>query len=329
MIISRTPLRISYIGGGSDMSQWWRDQGQPGAVISTAITKYIYIMVNARFDSKVRASYSCTEIVDDASQLRHELIREALGSVGIRHGIEVVSVADLPSGLGLGSSSSYTVGLFKALWAHMGKTKVRPVELAWSACDVEIDRCGKPIGKQDQYIAAYGGFRYFRFMPDGTVKTTIIRMTSETRCSVRDYTLLLYLGGGGNRSVILNDQGERLQSGETAKIMTDMVTLTDYAKDCLEGGNIKEFGQALNVGWFLKRKLATGISNPDIDDLYLTAIRHGALGGKVLGAGGAGFMMIFAPPHTHAAIIEHTKCDAMPVQIQASGSLLNRGMYWR
>jgi D-glycero-alpha-D-manno-heptose-7-phosphate kinase len=306
MIITRTPLRISFAGGGSDLPAYY--EREPGAVVSTAIDKYIYITVNPKFDHMIRASYSVTEIVDSVAELKHELIREALYLLGIKEGIEITSISDIPSqGTGLGSSSSYTVGLLNALYAFKGHM-AGAERLADEACHIELDRCRKPIGKQDQYIAAYGGLQYIRFNPDGSVFTDPILCSPETRKRLQSRLLLLYTGLTRSADNILTEQTQKTRSdGDKRATLQRMVGLADQLCEALSRDDIDAFGEILHAGWLEKRKLASNISNGRIDDWYERARANGAIGGKLLGAGGGGFLLLYADPARHTDI-----CRALP-----------------
>lgn len=306
MIISRTPLRISFVGGGSDLAAFYSQE--TGSVVSTAINKYIYITVNQKFDHKIRASYSRTEIVDSRAELQHELIREALGLVGIEGAIEITSISDIPSqGTGLGSSSTYTVGLLNALHAYTGRL-AGAERLAREACHIEIERCGLPAGKQDQYIAAYGGLKYIRFNPDGSVYTDPVICQPETRQRVQKRLLLLYTGLTRRSTDILREQSHNTENDLAKRDgLRRMVALAGQLHDALIHNDLDGFGEVLHAGWMEKRRLASGISNPQINQWYETARLHGALGGKVLGAGGGGFLLLYAPQNRHQEI-----CQALP-----------------
>lgn len=298
MIITRTPLRISFAGGGSDLPAYYEQER--GAVVSTAIDKYIYITVNPKFDHKIRASYSITEIVDGVERVQHELIRESLYMLGIREGIEITSISDIPSqGTGLGSSSSYTVGLLNALYAYKGHM-AGAERLAREASHIEIDRCRKPIGKQDQYIAAYGGLQYIRFNPDGTVFTDPILCSPDTRKRLQSRLLMLYTGLTRSADDILSEQTRETRSNEEKRAsLQRMVGLADQLYEALSRDQVDAFGEILHAGWLEKRRLATNISNVRIDDWYERARANGAVGGKLLGAGGGGFLLLYADPAHH------------------------------
>ena len=306
MIISRTPLRISFVGGGSDLPAFFRQD--PGAVVSTAINKYIYITVNPKFDRKIRASYSRTEIVDHIDELQHELIREALKVVQIDGAIEVTSISDIPSqGTGLGSSSSYTVGLLNALHAYTGRL-AGAERLAQESCEIEIDRCEHPIGKQDQYIAAYGGLKYIRFNPDESVFTDPIICNPRTRHWLQERLLLLYTGMTRSANTILSEQSRNTETDESKRdCLRRMVALARQLREALILNDLDSFGEVLHANWLEKCRLASCITNPKINEWYETARAHGAIGGKILGAGGGGFLLLYAPVNRHREI-----CQALP-----------------
>ncbi|MBI3784259.1 MAG: GHMP kinase [Deltaproteobacteria bacterium] len=321
MIISRTPLRISFVGGGSDLAAFYSHE--PGAVVATTITKYVYIMVNPKFDRRIRASYSRTEIVDRVDDLEHELIRESLRATGIDGAIEITSISDIPSrGTGLGSSSAYTVGLLNALYAYRGLLASAD-RLADEACTVEIDRCGKSIGKQDQYMVAYGGLKYIAFTPDGNVLVTPILCSTETRRQLCDNLLLLYTGQTRLSDDVLPEQAHNLRvDPERRAAVRRMVDLADQMRDQLAANRIDDFGALLHENWMVKRTLASNVSNPAIDAAYNLARLHGALGGKILGAGGGGFLLLYAPPERHSEICRALELPATRVRFEPHGSRL-------
>lgn len=302
MVISQTPLRISFVGGGSDLASYYKYSY--GAVVSTSIDKYIYITVNSKFDDKIRASYSKTEIVGEVGELKHELIRESLNLLNIKKSIEITSISDIPStGTGLGSSSTYTVGLLNALRAHLGKVS-SPEFLADGACRIEINKCGKPIGKQDQYAAAYGGLNFIRFNTDGSVTVEPIVISPKTKRKLQNNLLMLYTGMTRSSSKILSRQKKNTEDDNGKKIiLRQMVQLAEEMRKVLNEGKLSSFGHLLDVNWELKKKLAGGISTLQIDRWYGTAKKNGALGGKILGAGGGGFLMLYAPRSKHGKIL--------------------------
>ncbi len=301
MIISKTPMRMSFVGGGSDLRSFYREHG--GAVVSTAIDKYMYITVNRKFDSGIRASYSQTEEVEAAHQIKHPLIRAALKLTGIEGGVEMAAMADIPSrGTGLGSSSSFTVGLLHALYGFRHRY-VSPETLASEACHIEIEICGDPIGKQDQYAAAYGGLNYIRFHPDETVSIDPILCSAETTASLQERILVFYTGRVRSASELLAEQSKKTAGDKrTQQTLVKMVALAADMKRELESGNADGFGEILHENWMHKKTLVDGISDDEIDGWYESARRAGASGGKLLGAGRGGFLMVFAPPERHEAI---------------------------
>lgn len=293
MIISQTPLRISFFGGGTDLPAYYR--AQPGMVLSTAVDKYCYITVNRRFDHTLRISYSRTEIVDSVEEIHHPLIREALKLTGVNAGVEITSIADIPAGTGMGSSSTFTVGLLTALHAFRGR-HVSAAELARSACEIEIDRVGEPIGKQDQYAAAFGGLNVITFHPDETVAVDPVICPHGVRQELDSCLMLFYTGLTRAAGSILKDQQARTASLEG--YLTQMRDLVDQGRQVLlEGRHLARFGSLLHDGWELKRALSDKISAPLIDEAYTAARAAGALGGKLLGAGGGGFLLIYAERH--------------------------------
>ena len=301
MIISRTPLRVSFCGGGTDLPAFYKTQ--PGAVVSTAIDKYIYITVNKKFDNKIRASYSHTEIVEHAGELKHDLIRECLRKVGVSGGVEITSISDIPSsGTGLGSSSSYTVGLLNALYAYTGRS-ASAERLAREASQIEIEILGKPIGKQDQYAAAYGGLQYIQFNADETVFVDPVICDPDTKQKIESRLLMLYTGLTRSADGILAEQSQNTASEDQKRfVLSQMKSHADQLRDALGQNDLDSFGELLHRGWELKQTLAKGISNPQINEWYQTARKHGAIGGKLLGAGGGGFLLLYAYPEQHQLI---------------------------
>jgi D-glycero-alpha-D-manno-heptose-7-phosphate kinase len=320
MIISRTPLRVSFAGGGSDLPAFY--EHEPGVVVSVAINKYIYINVNKKFDHKIRASYSVTEIVDTPQELKHELIREALFLTGVESGVEITSISDVHSyGTGLGSSSAYTVGLLNGLYAYQGR-HVGAERLAREACAIEIERCAKPIGKQDQYIAAYGGMQHIRFNPDGTVFVDPVICKPETRQTLDQRLLMLYTGITRSADNILQEQKANTESDQSKRdVLREMTRLAGDLCEALQRDELDMFGQILHEAWLLKRSLASGISSGQIDDWYTRARANGALGGKILGAGGGGFLLVYAHEERHADIIAALpELEPLPFHFEPQGS---------
>jgi D-glycero-alpha-D-manno-heptose-7-phosphate kinase len=298
MIVSKTPFRMSFVGGGSDLPGFYREE--IGAVVSTAIDKYMYIAVNRKFDQKIRIAYSRTEEVETPQQIEHPLVRHALDVAGIDGGIEIASMADIPSrGTGLGSSSSYTVGLLNALFAYRNEY-VSKDALARLACEIEIDRCGEPIGKQDQYAAAHGGLNLIRFHPDSSVSVDPIICAPAVLAHLEASTLVFYTGRARSASTILTEQSVAMASNR--RLIRRMAQLAFDMKIELESGRLDTIGPILDENWCLKKQMSERISDAQINEWYDTGKATGALGGKLLGAGQGGFLMFFAPPDLHTRI---------------------------
>ena len=303
MIISRTPLRMSFAGGGSDLPSFYERFG--GAVLSTAIDKYIYVTCNPKFDSGIRVAYSKTEEVTSVDQIEHRIVRATMNLLEAKGGIEITTIADVPSrGTGLGSSSSFTVGLLNVLHAFQGRY-ASAAKLAEESCRVEIDLCGEPIGKQDQYAAAFGGFNLFEFRHDGRVDVTPVVMPQECRQMLSRRIIAFYTGVTRRASTLLEVQSASFASdANKQKALRRMVELTYVMKAELESGHIASFGEILHENWELKKSLTSAISSAQIDEWYDAARRNGATGGKILGAGAGGFLIFYADEERHAAIAE-------------------------
>ena len=319
MILSKTPLRMSFVGGGSDMPSFYEEE--LGAVLSTTIDKYIYIAVNPKFDRRIRVSYSQTEDVDHRTEVQHPLVREALAKTGIDGGIEIASLADIPSrGSGLGSSSSYTVGLLNALYAYQSRYASK-AELACDACDIEIEKCGEPIGKQDQYAAAFGGLNLIQFHPDGSVQVDPVLCARHLTRELEDNILVFFTGRTRSASALLAKQSEALKNEDRKTIMRQMVALVFDLKRELEQGSIANVGPILHANWMLKSKLSDGITDSEIDRWYQTGLANGATGGKLLGAGNGGFIMFFAAPERHADIVKALyPLEQLPIRFDQGGT---------
>jgi len=286
MLITQTPLRISLAGGGTDLAAYYTES--PGAVVSTAIDKFVYVILNQRFDEKIYISYSKKEIVDSVDEIQHELVREAMRIAGVTKGVEIAIMADIPSeGSGLGSSSSLTVGLLNAFYAYRG-VQVTAEQLADEACRIEIDICGKPIGKQDQYIAAYGGLRFFEFNADGSVTTEELPIGRE-RLELGSRLMLFYTNITRQANVILKDQTAKTASKKD--FLDQIRALADRAREAIRAAEYDEIGAVLKENWKLKRELADGITTPAIEEMVSKAMAGGALGCKISGAGGGGFLL--------------------------------------
>lgn len=298
MIVSKTPFRMSFVGGGTDLPAFYREE--TGAVVSTSIDKYMYIAVNQKFDERIRISYSRTEEVETPAQIAHPLVRHALDVAGIGGGIEIASMADIPSrGTGLGSSSAYTVGLLNALFAYHNRY-VSKDTLARLACEIEITRCGDPIGKQDQYAAAYGGLNLIRFHPDESVAVDPVICGPATLAALEGSVLVFYTGRARNASPVLAEVTAHIAGSR--QLMRRMVQLAFDLKKALESGALGDVGPILDENWRLKRQISPEVSDVQIDEWYAAAMAHGALGGKLLGAGKGGFLMFIAPPDRHVRI---------------------------
>jgi D-glycero-alpha-D-manno-heptose-7-phosphate kinase len=319
MIITQTPLRMSFAGGGSDLPSFYRQFG--GAVVSTAIDKYVYVNVNKKFDNRIRLSYSRTEDVESVDKIEHRVVRGALKKLDISGGLEITSIADIPSlGTGLGSSSSFAVGLLLALHAYQS-TYISPGDLAEEGCAVEIDLCGERIGKQDQYAAAFGGLNFFRFERDDSVIVEPILCSGEALLRLQSSLVTFYTGQTRQTSSILNEQSEQAGSNpKTQKLLQRMVKLAYELRTELNRGHVEALGQILDEGWRLKRELHPDVSNRVIDLCYETAKRAGAVGGKLLGAGGGGFLTFFAPPELHTQIENAIGLRRVDVCLERSGS---------
>ena len=317
MIIVQTPLRISFFGGGTDFPSFFMEEG--GCVLSSAIDKYIFVAVKSRFDHKLRIGYTQTEMVDRVEEIQHELIREAMHVTGIGSGIEITTMGDIPSeGSGLGSSSTVTVGALHALYTHLGEI-VSAEKLAREACSIEIDRLKKPIGVQDQYIAAYGNLRFFDFMPDGQVKTEKVSLDTESRRAFNDRFLLFFTGVSRRADNILKEQKENIK--DRIAVLREIKQMVYEARTVLANGDFDAFGLLLHESWKLKKSLAGSITNGAIDDLYELARREGAIGGKITGAGGGGFLLLYVPYENQAAV-RNALCglQELPFRLESDGT---------
>jgi len=318
VIITRTPLRISFAGGGTDLPSFYRTFGG-GAVTSAAIDRYIHVLVNEKFDKAIRVAYSRTENVDRLDDLQHGLVREAMRVAGVHEALEVHTIADIPSeGTGLGSSSSLTVGLLNALYAHRGVLK-DPAELAEEACRIEIDRLGGTLGKQDQYIAAFGGVEYFDFRADDSVRASPIPISTENRIELSDHLSLFYTGITRRAEGILKEQNSRTE--ENRESLVRLRELAGIARSAIVQRDWPRLGEVLDEGWRLKRSLTSGISSDEIDRHYAAAKAAGAYGGKITGAGGGGFLLLLHPPErSHQIAAALSPMTRLPVRITPEGS---------
>ncbi len=316
MIVVETPLRISFAGGGTDFQDFYVRDG--GAVLSTAIDKRVYVVVKDRFDDAICVNYSKRERVNNIDELEHELVREAMRLTGSRGGIEITTLADIPSeGTGLGSSSAVTVGLLHALHTYQGEI-VSARELAEQACQIEIDILKKPIGRQDQYICAFGNMRFIRFC-DNSIDVEKVGIAAREKKRLNESLLLFYTGITRQSSEILSEQKANIES--QIDTLSEMKTLAFKAKDALLAGAFDEFGEILHQNWELKKKLAGRISNHSIDEIYAAARKAGAIGGKITGAGGGGFLLLYCHYGKQDEVRDALKgLRELPYRFQSDGS---------
>ncbi len=318
VIITRTPLRISFAGGGTDLPSFYRNYGG-GAVTSAAIDKYIHVLVNPKFEKTIRVAYSRTENVERFEDLQHELVREAMRVTGAHEALEVHTIADIPGeGTGLGSSSTVTVGLLNALYAYRGVLK-DPAELAEEACRIEIERLGGTLGKQDQYIAAFGGVQRFEFRPDDTVRASPIPLQALDRDALSEHLSLFYTGITRKAGGILEKQDSRTATNKDSLVR--MRDLAGEARTAIIARDWPRLGGVLDEGWSLKRGLTAGISSSAIDGQYAAAKAAGAYGGKITGAGGGGFLLLMHPPGAGPKVAAAlAPLERLPIRITPEGS---------
>ena len=320
MILTRTPFRVSFAGGGSDLRSFY--SRRPGAVVSTTIDKAMYVAIHPYFHDKIRIKYSRTEDVASAADVQHPLVRECLRMVGIERGMEIASFADVPAGTGMGSSSAFTVGLLHALMARAGQTPNRE-RLAEAACQIEIDELAEPIGKQDQYAAAYGGLNYVRFLADERVEITPIQCSPATRETLNARLMLFYVGQERPAKPILAEQARNMADTEKFQRVSRMADLAEELRRSLENNDVDCFGEILHQGWLMKAGVATGITNDAIESSYRRGREAGAEGGKLLGAGGGGFLLLYCrePRQAHVrAALAHLR--EMPFRMSSEGTRL-------
>lgn len=316
MIITRTPFRISFVGGGTDLASYYKTGY--GAVVSTTIDRFMYITINKRFDDSIRVSYSKTEIVDNVDDLEHDIVKAALKMVGISKCIEITSISAIPVGTGLGSSSSFTVGLLNALYMYIGK-QCSAHELAEKACHLEIDILKHPIGKQDQFAAAYGGTNYFKFNADGSVVYKPINLTPSDLEAMNSKLTMWYTGISRSADSILTQQNnDTLKKLDTLDFMRDQAD--SLAEDLNKNGFSESFAKVLHEGWLKKKSITESISNNRIDDLYQIALANGAKGGKILGAGGGGFLLLYCDAEKRDNLRDTLGLTNMPFKITCHGS---------
>lgn len=317
MIITKTPFRISFCGGGSDMPDFYRDHG--GCVVSTSINRYMYISIHPFFDeNKTSLKYSQTETVENLSDIQHSIFKRVLTDMNVS-GVEITSTADVPSGTGLGSSSSFTVGLLHTLYCYKDKYLSKN-QIAEEACDVEINRLGNPIGKQDQYAAACGGLNFITFHRDDTVTVEPIIMNQETLKELQDNIVIYYTGITHDANKILAEQKSNISQKDKTDNLISMCNLAKSMKKVLEENELSDFGNILNEGWQKKRELASGITDVKIDEMYETAMRNGASGGKLLGAGGGGFLLFYCEKYKQKRLDEAMNLKRFPVRFEHDGT---------
>lgn len=317
MIIVQTPLRISFFGGGTDFRSFFMQEG--GCVLSSAIDKYIFVTIKQRFDSKLRIGYTQTEMVDEVDHIHHELIRESLRTTRIDRGVEITTMGDIPSeGSGLGSSSTVTVGALHAMYAYLGE--IVPAErLAREACTIEIETLKKPIGIQDQYIAAYGGLRFFEFLPDGTVRAEKVRLSPEAERVLNSNFMLFFTGVSRDSSSVLREQVNNLK--DRLSELREIKEMACEARSVIEKENFEALGILLHQSWELKKRLAGTISNGWINELYEVARRAGAIGGKIAGAGGGGFLLLYVPfEYQNRVRMALHGLQELPFRLEADGT---------
>jgi D-glycero-alpha-D-manno-heptose-7-phosphate kinase len=317
MIITQTPLRIGLVGGGTDLPGYYTEHG--GRVLNAALDKYVYVIVKQRFDDDIYVNYSKKEIVSRVEDLEHELVREAMQMTGVSSGVEITTLADIPSaGSGLGSSSAVTVGLLHALYAYRGR-QVPAEELAERACMIEIEKCGKPIGKQDQYIAAFGGIRDLRFGPGDVVVAEELGLPAPARRALQQQIMLFYTGITRSADPILAEQNANVEA--TQPQLDLLRDLAGFAVERLREGDVDGVGSAVRESWEAKRKLASGVSNDRIDQAVTRALDAGASGAKLTGAGGGGFLLVICPAERQRAVRESlTDMREFPVGLDHLGS---------
>jgi D-glycero-alpha-D-manno-heptose-7-phosphate kinase len=317
LIIVQTPLRISLFGGGTDFSSYFREEG--GCVLSSAIDKYIFVTIKERFDSKLRIGYTQTEMVDRVDEINHELIREALRLTGIERGVEITTMGDIPSeGSGLGSSSTVVVGALNAMYSYHGEL-VAAERLAREACTIEIETLKKPIGIQDQYIAAYGGLRFFEFLPSGEVTAEKVKLSPEALRVLNSNFMLFFTGVSRSSSSILKEQTYNMK--DRLAELREIKQMACQARCDIERGNFDTLGSLIHQSWEIKKRLAGTISNEQINGMYETARRAGAIGGKLTGAGGGGFLLLYVPYESQNKVRTALRgLQELPFRLEADGT---------
>jgi D-glycero-alpha-D-manno-heptose-7-phosphate kinase len=315
MIITQTPLRISFVGGGTDFEDYYLKYG--GAVFSTAIDKYVFVIIKERFDDLICVNYTQRERVARVDDLHHDLVREAMKMSGVSKGVEITTLADVPAeGTGLGSSSSVTVGLLQALYTYKGELKTAET-LAGDACRIEVDILKKPIGKQDQYISAYGNLRFLTFNKEGIDVEKVV-LPLDIRRRLNESLLCFYTGITRKADEILGEQKSNIN--DRLAILNKMKELAFQAKSALLNGAFDQFGEILHSSWELKKNMASKITNDTIDSMYETAIKAGAIGGKITGAGGGGFLLLYCRKEKRDNVRKILKLRELPFHFEQDGS---------
>lgn len=328
MLITKTPFRISFCGGGSDFAAYYEKYG--GCVLSTSINKYMYLSIHPYFNEKqTMLKYSENELIEDLKEIKHRIFHQVLNDMQV-FGVEISSTADVPGGTGLGSSSTFTVGLLHTLYSYKGKFASK-AKLAKEACEVEIEKLNSPIGKQDQYAAAYGGLNFIRFNKDGTVSVSPIMMQAETYKRLQENLIMFYTGVTRSANSILIEQKRKITEDAKNENLKKMCRLTEEMKMALEENDLSCFGTILDQSWKLKRTLASSISSEEIDKAYETAMESGALGGKLLGAGGGGFLLFYCEPENQEKLRKRIGLKEFAFQFEQDGtSVVYIGdKYWR
>jgi D-glycero-alpha-D-manno-heptose-7-phosphate kinase len=317
LIIVQTPLRISFFGGGTDFPAYFMEEG--GCVLSSAIDKFIFLTIKERFDDKLRVGYTRTEMVDNIDDVQHDLIREALRVTGITNGVEITTMGDIPSeGSGLGSSSTVAVGALNAMYAYQGEI-ASAERLAREACAIEIDTLKKPIGIQDQYIAAYGGLRFFEFLPDGEVISEKINISTDARRALNDNFLLFFTGISRSTSLILTEQKTNIK--DRLSELREIKQMAYQARSYIETSNFDALGELMHQSWELKKRLAGTISTTNINDMYEAARNAGAVGGKIAGAGGGGFLLLYVPYERQSKVrAALADLQELPFRLESDGT---------
>jgi D-glycero-alpha-D-manno-heptose-7-phosphate kinase len=316
VIIVQAPLRVSLFGGGTDFSDYYRQDG--GCVLSTAIDKYIFVVIKQRYDDMLRIGYTKTELVDRVDLIEHELIRHALQKTGISKGVEITTMGDIPAGSGLGSSSAVTVGALHAMYAYLNES-VTASRLAEEACEIEIEELQKPIGVQDQYISAFGDLRFIEFEHDGSIKVNRVNMEPAIKRLLNENLLIFFTGLTRKADTILTEQQQNIDLHLT--VLREMKDIARIAYAELVAGNIDALGHLLHESWQLKKQLASRINNGVIEEAYQAALSAGALGGKITGAGGGGFLLLYCPYAYRAQVRQALgKLKELPFQLEPDGS---------